>query len=91
MKLGEHRQWEAAEGDEFSERDWRRLLTHLGDNPDRLPAGIRIYRNSKLDDTSEFGQSGPSSVLRIGLLGSGSSQLGFARELVELARSGLSW
>jgi GTP cyclohydrolase IA len=66
MKLGEHRQWEAVEGEEFSERDWRRLLTHLGENPDRqglLETPHRVEKAWK-HWTAGYG-SNPAEILKV--------------------------
>jgi GTP cyclohydrolase I len=37
MHLHEHHHWDTAaiDNDQFTEHDWRRLLAHLGENPDR--------------------------------------------------------
>jgi GTP cyclohydrolase I len=68
MDLYEHQRWNAAEveQDTFSEHDWRRLLSHLGEDPNRQ--GL-IDTPKRVDKawrhwTSGYGQN-PADILKV--------------------------
>jgi GTP cyclohydrolase IA len=67
MDLQEHERWNAFNGDtEFTENDWRRLLSHLGEDPNRQGLVETPRRVAKAWEhwTAGYGQD-PASILKV--------------------------
>ena len=68
MNLHDHQEWESAatEADSFTEHDWRRLLAHLGEDPQRegLLETPRRVEKAWQHWTSGYAQN-PAEVLKV--------------------------